>query len=282
MPDGMPPLSMSESRYDYLDSLFRSEQHVSLKQIWPSLQMVCCWKTASSAILCEALTPYLSDGVELVHYSYSATEAGGTIAFSSINDLSGGPVTTFGNIVEFVKLGDKPERSNLLPLWELEEGAHYEVFLTNGTGMVRYRMHDIVRCIGHLNRVPIIQFVQKEGSSIALGVAYILEADMVSAVQSCDCRISGSWVVVPRADVRGLELVHDGTSADAHSFVVAFDCALRRIHGAYDRLRERGVLEPARARILAPVHPFWGGRSADASDAQRKLVIVSNEPVRDG
>ena len=44
---------------------------------------------------------------------------------------------------------------------ELVPGAHYFVVLTTASGLYRYNIHDLVRCVGFHNRAPVIEFLNK-------------------------------------------------------------------------------------------------------------------------
>lgn len=46
---------------------------------------------------------------------------------------------------------------------ELERGGQYEVVLTNGGGLWRYRLGDVVECTGHLAATPTLRFVGRAG-----------------------------------------------------------------------------------------------------------------------
>jgi hypothetical protein len=46
---------------------------------------------------------------------------------------------------------------------QLERGAHYEVILTNGGGLWRYRLGDVVECTGHLRATPTLRFLGRAG-----------------------------------------------------------------------------------------------------------------------
>src|SRR5207253_10057310 len=136
----------------------------------------------------------------------------GQFALASQSDVAGGPINPLYGVAEFLRIGADLDSRNLLQSWELEEGCDYEIILSNVMGLIRYRLRDIIRCIGYFNEAPIIQFVQKEGNAIALGVVHMLESDIASALVRANSVIGGRWVFVPRQDFRGLELVFDENS----------------------------------------------------------------------
>jgi hypothetical protein len=46
---------------------------------------------------------------------------------------------------------------------QLEPGAHYEVIITNGGGLWRYRLGDVVECTGYLQATPTLRFLGRAG-----------------------------------------------------------------------------------------------------------------------
>jgi hypothetical protein len=51
------------------------------------------------------------------------------------------------------------DRGDLRLAHELELGKHYQVVITTGGGLYRYRLGDIVEIVGYENRCPLLRFV---------------------------------------------------------------------------------------------------------------------------
>ena len=46
---------------------------------------------------------------------------------------------------------------------QLEAGKEYELVVTNLTGLFRYRLGDVVRCVGYKGEAPIVEFAYRQG-----------------------------------------------------------------------------------------------------------------------
>ena len=69
---------------------------------------------------------------------------------------------------EFLPLDADGDYSKIVTLDKLEEGRDYEVITTNLSGFYRYRMKDVVRCIGRYNNTPIIEFLYRLDQCLSL------------------------------------------------------------------------------------------------------------------
>lgn len=277
-PAPLPKLEVNRRRLDYLRHLFARVARPKPVEIWPSLKLLTCWNSGSSAVLLDQVRPYLSSELKVVDWQYASAE-GGVIALPSLGGPGGGPVYSSGTIVEFLPVGGKPSGTNLKKMWQLEEGNCYEVILTNHLGFIRYRPGDIVRCTGYFNRVPTIQFSQKRGAAIELGLAYILEADLLHAVRSARPGAQSQWTLAPADNCRGIELIHDGAEPDIETIAGKIESTLRSIHTVYDSAREKGMLKPLQARAVERGNEFW---RRFPTHAQAKLVPVLSQPVKLG
>ncbi len=278
LPPDAPPLKISPQRREFLLSYLRNTTQFKVTEIWPSLQLVYCWKTSSCQSFLNKIQPYLSDSLQVVHSNYGAIE--GQFALASQSDVAGGPVNPLYGVTEFLRVGADLDSRNLVQSWELKEGIEYEIILSNVMGLLRYRLHDIIRCVGYFNKSPVIQFVQKEGNAIALGVLYLLESDITAALVRLNVTISGRWVFVPRQDFRGLELAFDDNSSqNSPTLCSRVDDILCDMNPSYKGWRKKGFLEPIAGRFIPPSHQFW--QRFPSAHAQVKPLIISNRPVEE-
>ena len=71
--------------------------------------------------------------------------------------------------------------------WELEPGRDYAVVLTNTSGLVRYRLDDVVRVRGHIGQTPLVEFLYRGGRVASVAGEKLTENQAVEAVRSA-CR----------------------------------------------------------------------------------------------
>jgi len=276
-PKELPELAFSAGRFDQLTAIFRGGSRPNLKEIWPSLSSLYCWKSSSSEALLGALNPFLQDGIEVVQNAYGSTE--GFFALPSPDgEEAAGPIAPLSSVIEFLDLDDELSPGNLKLGWDLETGKSYEVFITNKLGLVRYRIQDIVKCTGRFNALPLIQFVQKSGANIALGTLQVTYQDLTTAILEAGLHVQGRWVFSPRPDSRGIVLTHDLEIRDVADAMIRIDNVLRENKRYYHALRAQGEMEPLRATLVSSDDALWA-TFPPATHGQLKPVIVIPTPI---
>jgi hypothetical protein len=119
---------------------------------WPELQLVSCWGEQAAEAGWRALVQRLPH-VLVQPKGLLATEGVVTIPLHATHVLA---VTS--HFFEFLD-----ERGEARLAHELERGGHYEVVITNGGGLWRYRLGDMVECTGQLRTAPTLRFLGRTG-----------------------------------------------------------------------------------------------------------------------
>ena len=65
----------------------------------------------------------------------------------------------------------------------LSRGRDYVVVLSNTTGLLRYRLDDVVRVHGHLGQTPLIEFLHRAGRVASVAGEKLTENQAVAAVR---------------------------------------------------------------------------------------------------
>ncbi len=121
------------------------------QQLWPHLRVISCWTEGISE-------PWLSEienhfpGVDIQGKGLIATE--GIVSFPL--GRSGNKICAIGShYLEFIDVltGD------VVNAWQVMKGREYEVVLTTGGGLYRYRLCDRIRVTGFFNQAPCIVFM---------------------------------------------------------------------------------------------------------------------------
>lgn len=122
-------------------------------EIWPGLRVISCWADARAKIAAKQLEARFPD-VRVQPKGLIATEAIISIPF-------GGqfPLSISSHFLEFID-----EKGVVHLSHELMDGALYDVVVTTGGGLWRYRLNDRVRVEGFLGQTPSIRFVGKSGN----------------------------------------------------------------------------------------------------------------------
>jgi hypothetical protein len=149
-------------------------------RIWPALHMAICWRSPMLQPYLELLQPHL-EGVAQRDYILMASE--GIMAIPIEDGRSGGPLALGVHFYEFVpeEQADRADPDVYLP-HELEEGRTYVVVLTNGAGLYRYDIGDVVRVTGFMERTPCIEFLHRAGSTCSLTGEKLTEDQVTAAM----------------------------------------------------------------------------------------------------
>lgn len=149
-------------------------------QWWPGLRVVSCWGDQAAEPGWRELQRKFP-GVLVQAKGLLATEAAVTIPWHGEYLLA---VTS--HFFEFIDEACEVRRAH-----ELERGRTYEVVVTNGGGLWRYRLGDLVECTGRVAATPTLRFLGRAGNVSDLCGEKLSEA-FVSEV------LRGLWSVSER------------------------------------------------------------------------------------
>lgn len=135
---------------------------------------------------------------------------------------------------------------------ELEAGRDYCVVLTNSTGLVRYRLDDVVRCHGHLSGAPLLEFTHRAGGVCSVSGEKLTERQVVAAfevacdklgIPEADYLVAPCWGDPPFYRVTASIALDPAWSAE-------FDAALCRANEEYESRRSSNRLSQSVLRHL--------------------------------
>jgi hypothetical protein len=121
--------------------------------IWRHLHVVSAWADAHARAPAEELRRRLP-GVTLQPKGLLATEGCITLPFSGQH-----PVALGSHFFEFLD-----EAGSIHPVEDLRAGRIYEVVITTGGGLWRYRLGDRVEVSGFVGRTPSLRFLSRSGN----------------------------------------------------------------------------------------------------------------------
>lgn len=119
---------------------------------WPRLSVISCWTQAHAAVAAAEVARRFP-GVVIQPKGLLATEGVVSVPFEGTHPLAVG-----SHVYEFLD-----DEGRLHPLDQLVEGARYEVVLTTGGGLWRYRLGDRVQVTGRKAATPCLEFVGRAG-----------------------------------------------------------------------------------------------------------------------
>ncbi|MCC6242107.1 MAG: GH3 auxin-responsive promoter family protein [Gemmatimonadaceae bacterium] len=224
---------------------------------WPALQVLSCWgeQAAESGWrrLCAQAPQLLVQPKGLL-----ATEGVVTVPYGEWHVLA---ITS--HFFEFLD----PETGDVRRAHELTVGAQYEVVLTNGAGLWRYRLGDLVECTGHLAATPTLRFLGRAEQVSDLRGEKLSEPFVAECLRSLWEGEMPPRVAILRAvddDVVGrYDLVVSTDTAHTGALLTRIDDALRA-NPHYARARRLGQLAPPRLVLV------------DAEYAQRSMLVEAH------
>jgi hypothetical protein len=121
--------------------------------LWPHLKLISCWGDGYAKFT-KADLKHRFPGVFAQSKGLLATEAAMTIPFQGLH-----PIAVRSHFFEFLDSQGKIQLTH-----ELEENKIYEVVVTTGGGLWRYRLQDQVQVIGFVGKTPSLRFLGRVGN----------------------------------------------------------------------------------------------------------------------
>ena len=122
--------------------------------LWPSLRALSCWGSAAAALSLEDIRQRFPKTC-LQPKGLIATEALVTLPFRQHF-----PLAVSSHFFEFLD-----SHGNTCGVEDIRVGGEYEVIVTNGGGLWRYRLGDRVRVSGHVQNTPTLEFLGRGEST---------------------------------------------------------------------------------------------------------------------
>lgn len=125
-----------------------------LRRIWPQLALISCWADGVSSRYAEKLKELFPD-VVIQPKGLLATE--GFVSFPLAGE-AGAALALRSHFFEFID-----ECGEVRLVHEVERSKNYQVVMTTGGGLYRYRLGDVVEVVGFHNQCPVLRFVGRAG-----------------------------------------------------------------------------------------------------------------------
>lgn len=227
------------------------------KDVWPFFGAIGNWTGGSVGAYMRHFpefygTPSIRD-IGLV-----ASEGRMTIPIE--NDTSGGILEITSSFFEFIPVDEiKSPNPTVLESHELEEGKDYYILLTTSSGLYRYNIYDVVRCVGWFEKTPLLAFLNKGSNFSNLTGEKISEYQVAKSVENAlaelDLRLTAFTLAPCWDETRpfyGL-FVEEGdfaNRASAKELGIAVERQLGRMNTEYAEKRASGRLGEIRMQLL--------------------------------
>lgn len=210
-----------------------------LAAIWPRLAVVSCWTDGHAARAAESLRTRLPATTALLPKGLLSTEAVITIPFAGHR-----PLALRSHFVEF--LDDDGVAHGVE---EVRVGGEYEIVVTTGGGLYRYRTGDRVRCDRLLGRTPSLLFLGRMDAVSDLRGEKLNDAHVGAILRELfAARRTVRFAMLAPEESEGHAgyalCLHDAAPAEAN-LAERLDRSLRA-NPHYDLCRRLGQLRPVR------------------------------------
>jgi hypothetical protein len=181
----LPGLRLEERRLYEITSILRGPPREHTAALWPALRLISCWTDGSSSLFVQDIKNRFP-GVAIQGKGLIATEAFVSLPFVSGCD----PLPALdSHFLEFIE----PAGGRIRLAHQLQAGELYELAVTTGGGLYRYRLGDLVRVTGHVGRTPTLRFVSKINAVDLCGEklqAEYVETSVGSAIQETGLEVT--------------------------------------------------------------------------------------------
>jgi hypothetical protein len=175
-------LRADRKRASVLESIVHEHGGFRPRSCWPMLGVLGVWCGGSAAAYIPRLKQQFDD-VPVRDHGLHASEGRMTLPLE--DNSSAGILEVQTHFFEFIPVGESESTQPVvLEAHELEEGREYFILLTTSSGLYRYNIQDVVRCVGFYGSTPILEFRHKGAHISSITGEKIAESQVVESVRT--------------------------------------------------------------------------------------------------
>ncbi|MDB4887358.1 MAG: autotransporter [Gemmatimonadetes bacterium] len=229
-----------------------------LGEVWEQLALISCWTEGNAWTALQGVRARFP-GVEVQGKGLLATE--GVVSIP----LFDAPWPVLAVTSHYLELLD-PRDLRAVPVHLAEVGATYEVALTTGGGLHRYRLRDLVRVEGFHHRTPMISFQGRADRASDLAgeklTPALVERAIADALHDTGIAVAFAMLAPSPAPAPHYRLFVEGTPTEAAEVANALDRRLGDAHH-YALCRALGQLGAIEGVAVRDGHRRYEGACAD-------------------
>lgn len=151
---------------------------------WPWLKMLGVWCGGSCAAYIRRLQE-LCQGLPVRDHGLHASEGRMTLPLQ--DNSPSGVLEVETHFFEFMPIEDaESTQPVVLEACELIEGREYFILLTTSSGLYRYNIRDVVRCVGFYGSTPLLEFRHKGAHMSSITGEKLAESQIVESVRHAE------------------------------------------------------------------------------------------------
>lgn len=262
-----------------LEGLVREHGRLLPKHYW-RLGFLANWTGGTMGLYLRDFPEYFGD-TPVRDVGLLASE--GRVSIPVEDGTPAGIVDVTSNFFEFVPVDRREEASPPTYLChELEAGQEYFVLLTTSSGLYRYDLGDVVRCVGMAGQAPLVEFLNKGTHTCSLAGEKLTEHQVILAMQRAGRELGlnvPNFVLAPRWGQPPFYTLHverseSHTAEQMARLADELERQLRELNVEYVSKRHTQRLGPVSLNLLPD------GKLAELDRRQSSLHRKSNEQYK--
>jgi hypothetical protein len=239
-----------------LERVISETGHFYPKDYWPDLQVVSNWTGGSMGAYLRRYPQYWGN-IPVRDIGLIASEGRMTIPVE--DGTRAGVLDLMHQFFEFIPEDEiDSENPTVLEAHELNDGERYYVLLTTSSGLYRYNIHDLVRCVGYYHSTPMLEFLNKGSHYSSITGEKLSEFQVSSAVEQSlreldlcltAFTLAPCWADPPHYSLL-VEEIDLPSSADAAFLADSVDRCLIEQNVEYESKRDTHRLGPVTVKVL--------------------------------
>jgi len=177
-----------------------------LPRIWNELTHLQCITTGAMQFYLDKLHFY-AGSVPIHSGNFGASEAWLGLNLEPYKKTPSYTITPHSAFFEFIPIEEiESDNPTTLNLTSLQVGESYEILVTTIAGLYRYRMGDIIKCVGYYNQSPTVEFLYRRGSLLNICGEKVSEIETSIAINNAIEVIGEDWEIVDYTTTINLNL----------------------------------------------------------------------------
>lgn len=167
-----------------------------LPRIWSSLSYLQCITTGSMELYKERLSFYTGN-IPIYSGNFGASEAWLGLNLEPEKENTAYVITPHSAFFEFIPQEQiSTDTPKTVQLTSLARGESYEIVVTTIAGLYRYRLGDIIKCVGHYNQSPIVEFLYRKGSLLNIAGEKVSENTIFTALTLAVSKLGSDYQLI--------------------------------------------------------------------------------------
>lgn len=234
------------------------------KDFWP-LSLVACWLGGTVGTYAQHIPEYYGD-VPKRDIGLLCSEGRFTVPIE--DNTPAGVLEIASHYYEFIPESEIESNSpTVLEAHELEVGRSYYILLTTSSGLYRYNILDVLRCVGFVGQAPVLEFLHKGQRVADMEGEKISEYQFVKAVEEVASAMGTTVTGFTAVPIRPAESSDRRRSAPYYAIVL-------EKQDLADRAKAVEFIERL-DRWIIDRNPMYQGKRADLYVGPPRLLRVA-------